>query len=57
MHEKSNYGHRNKSSGHCHVKVDIYFTAAGLVSIPAEQEIVSLIKKIKENPQEYKVSL
>lgn len=47
--------HNNdKSSGHCYVKVDIYFTAAGLISIPTEQDMVSLMKKIKDNAQAYK---
>ncbi|WP_081048806.1 DUF4368 domain-containing protein [Campylobacter hyointestinalis] len=47
--------HNNdKSSGHCHVKADIYFTAAGLISIPTEQDITALMKKIKDNPQAYK---
>lgn len=50
--------HNNdKSSGHCHVKVDIYFTAAGLISIPTEQDIMALMKKIKDNPQAYKTAV
>ena len=40
--------HNNdKSSGHCYVKVDIYFTAVGMIDIPTEKEI-------QENPQDYR---
>ena len=35
--------HNNdKSSGHCHVKVDIYFTAVGMIDIPTKQELEQL---------------
>ena len=48
--------HNNdKSSGHCYVKVDIYFTAVGMIDIPDEKEISEIISKIQENPQMYKV--
>ena len=48
--------HNNdKSSGHCYVKVDIYFTAVGMIEIPDEKEILDIINKIQENPQMYKV--
>lgn len=44
--------HNNdKSSGHCYVKVDIYFTAVGVIDIPTEKEIRAMIKEIRENPQ------
>ena len=43
--------HNNdKSSGHCYVKVDIYFTAIGLIDIPTEDKLKALMKKIRENP-------
>ena len=48
--------HRGKSSGHCSVKVDIYFTAIGLIDIPTEDEIKSLMEKIQSNPQEYRLT-
>ena len=49
--------HNNdKSSGHCYVKVDICFTAIGLIDIPTEDEIKSLMAKIKANPQEYRLT-
>ena len=48
--------HNNdKSSGHCYVKVDIYFTAVGMIEIPDEKEISEIISKIQVNPQIYKV--
>ena len=47
--------HNNdKSSGHCYVKVDIYFTAAGLIDIPSAEEIQALMAKIEANPQDYR---
>ena len=49
--------HNNdKSSGHCSVKVDIYFTAIGLIDIPTEDEIKILMEKIQSNPQEYRLT-
>ena len=49
--------HNNdKSSGHCSVKVDIYFTAIGLIDIPTEDEVKSLMEKIQSNPQEYRLT-
>lgn len=41
--------HKNeKKHSHGHVKVDIYFTAVGLVNIPTEQQLLETIQKIKE---------
>lgn len=49
--------HNNdKSGGHCYVRVDIYFTAIGLIDIPTEDEIKSLMEKIQSNPQEYRLT-
>ena len=49
--------HNNdKSSGHCYVKVDIYFTAAGLIDIPTTEEIQKMIREIQENPDAYRIS-
>ena len=44
----------DKSSGHCYVKVDIYFTAVGIIEIPDEKEISEIISKIQENPKMYR---
>lgn len=42
--------HNNdKSSGHCHVQVDIYFTGAGMIDIPTEQEILEIMQEIRES--------
>ena len=32
--ERIKVHNNDKSSGHCYVKVDIYFTAAGMIDIP-----------------------
>ena len=41
--------HNNdKSSGHSFVKVDIYFTGAGIIDIPTEQELIRLMDEIRE---------
>lgn len=41
--------HKNeKKHSHNNVKVDIYFTAIGLVDIPTEQQLIETIQKIKE---------
>ena len=44
----------DKSSGHCHVKVDIYFTAVGMIDIPTEKEILATMEEIRNNPQDFK---
>lgn len=38
------------------VKVDIYFTAVGLFTLPTEKEIQSLMEEIRRNPQQFKLS-
>ena len=37
----------DKSSGHCYVKVDIYFTAVGMIDIPTEQENLAMMEEIR----------
>lgn len=45
--------HNNdKSSGHCFVQVDIYFTAVGLFNFPAAKEIEKIMEESKEELQE-----
>ena len=39
-----------------YVKADIYFTAIGLIDIPTEDEIKSLMAITKANPQEYRLT-
>ena len=38
----------DKYDGHCHVKVDIYFTCIGIIDIPTEEEMLSLMEEIRE---------
>ncbi len=52
--ERIEVHNNDKSSGHCYVKVDIYFTAAGMIDIPTEQEILTMMEEIRENPQDFK---
>ena len=41
--------HNNdKSSGHCFVQVDIYFTAVGLFNLPTAKEIEKIMKEAEE---------
>ena len=44
----------DKSSGQSHVKVDIYFTAVGMIDIPTEKEILATMEEIQNNPQDFK---
>ena len=47
--------HNNdKSNGHCHVKVDIYFSAVGMIDIPTAEEIRAMIEEIKKDPQQFR---
>lgn len=52
--ERIEVHNNDKSSGHCYVKVDIYFTAAGMIDIPTEEEILAMMVEIRENPQEFR---
>ena len=52
--ERIEVHNNDKSSGHCYVKVDIYFTAAGMIDIPTEQEILTMMEEIRENPQDFR---
>lgn len=52
--ERIEVHNNDKSSGHCYVKVDIYFTAAGMIDIPTEQEILAMMAEIRQNPQDFK---
>ena len=44
----------DKSSGHSHVKVDIYFTAVDMIDIPTKKEILATMEEIRNNPQDFK---
>ena len=46
----------DRSTGKIRVKVDIYFTAIGLFTLPDEKELQKLMDDIRENPQKYRLS-
>lgn len=52
--ERIEVHNNDKSSGHCYVKVDIYFTAAGMTDIPTEQKIFAMMEKIRKNPRDFR---
>lgn len=52
--ERIEVHNNDKSSGHCYVKVDIYFTAVGMIDIPTEQEILAIMEEIRANPQDFR---
>ena len=52
--ERIEVHNNDKSSGHCYVKVDIYFTAVGMIDIPTEQEILAMMEEIRANPQDFR---
>ena len=43
-----------KKHSHNNVKVDIYFTAVGMIDIPTEQEITKLMAEIQKDPQKFR---
>ncbi len=48
--------HNNdKYDDHCHVKVEIYFTAVGMIDIPTEKKIRAMMEEMRKNPQEFKL--
>ena len=52
--ERIEVHNNDKSSGHCYVKVDVYFTAVGMVDIPTEQELLAIMEEVQQNPQEFR---
>ena len=52
--ERIEVHNNDKSSGHCYVKVDICFTAVGMIDIPTEQEILAMMEEIRANPQDFR---
>lgn len=51
--ERIEVHNNDKSSGHCYVKVDIYFATVGMIDIPTENEILATMEEIRENPQNF----
>lgn len=54
--ERIEVHNNDKSSGHCYVKVDIYFTGVGMISIPSEEELLAMMENIRKNPEEYRLA-
>ena len=52
--ERIEVHNNDKYDGHCHVMVDIYFTAVGMIDIPTEKEIQAMMEEIRNNPQDFK---
>ena len=52
--ERTEVHNNDKSSGHCCVKVDVYFTAVVIVDIPTEQELLAILDEVQQNPQEFR---
>lgn len=52
--ERIEVHNNDKYDGHCHVKVDIYFTAVGMIDIPTEKEIQAMVEEIRKKPQAFK---
>ena len=51
--ERIEVHNNDKYDGHCHVKVDIYFSVIGMMYIPDEKEIWAMIDEVKKNPHKY----
>ena len=51
--ERIEVHNNDKTSGHCYVKVDVYFTGVGMISIPSEEELLAMMEDIRKNPEEY----
>ena len=54
--ERIEVHNNDKSSGHCYVKVDIYFTGVGMISIPSAEELVAMMEDIRNNPDAYRLA-
>ena len=52
--ERIEVHNNDKSSGHCYVKVDVYFTAVGMIDIPTEQRNSCNDGRNAKNPQQFR---
>ena len=52
--ERTEVHNSDKSSGHSHVKVDIYFTAVGMIDILTQKEILATTEELRNNTQDFK---
>ncbi len=46
----------DRSTGHVRVKVDIYFTAVGIIDLPTEEELKSLMEEMQNAPMQAKAT-
>ena len=53
--ERIEVHNNDKYDGHCHVKVDIYFTVVGMMNVPDEKEIQAVMEEMKNNPKSLKL--
>ena len=54
--ERIEVHNNDKSSGHCYVKVDFYFTGVGMISIPSAEELIAMMEDIQKNPEAYRLA-
>ena len=47
---------KEKQNGRSCVKVDIYFTAVGMITIPTETEILAIMEEIKNTPNAFRLT-
>ena len=52
--ERIEVHNNDKYDGHCHVKVNIYFTVVGMMNVPDEKEIQAMMEEMKNNPKTLK---
>ena len=46
----------DRSTGHVRVKVDIYFTAVGMIDLPTEEELKALMEEMQKAPMQTKAT-
>ena len=46
----------DRSTGHVRVKVDIYFTAVGMIDLPTEEELKALMEEMQNAPMQEKAT-
>ena len=54
--ERIEVHNNDKSSGHCYVKEDIYFSGVGMISIPSAEELIAMMEDIQKNPEAYRLA-
>ena len=46
--ERIEVHNNDKPSSHCYVKIDVYFTAVGMIDIPTEREIFAMMEELQK---------